>query len=218
MEKADQEGKNMTPRLFFVVMLSALLLNVWGCGTTQPTEFYMLSALPSQEHLAESELDHSELSLGVGPITFPQYLNRPQIVIRASRYKLTLDEFNKWGEQLEGNFTQVVAENLSILLSTNQVALFPWELRNSVDCQLVMDVIEFDGNPSGDATLLARWSLVIGDEKTVVVKKKSRFTKTPNGDDYESLVEALSETVADLSREIAEAIKGLPEPIMESKL
>lgn len=207
----------MTTRLFFFVMLSALVTIGWGCATTQPTEFYMLSALPSPEHQAEAELEYSERSLGVGPVTFPQYLNRPQIVTRASRYKLTLDEFNKWAEQLEGNFTQVVAENLSILLSTEQVYLFPWELENSVDYQLVMDVLEFDGNPSGDATLLVRWSLVNADEETVAVKRKSRFTRTPDGDDYESLVEALSETVADLSREIAEAVKALPEP-MESML
>ena len=218
MAKADQEGKDMKPRLFFVVMLSALLMNGWGCATTQPTEFYMLSALPSPAYQAESEIEHSERSLGVGPITFPQYLNRPQIVTRASRYKLTLAEFNKWAEQLDGNFTQVVAENLSILLSTEQVELFPWELRTSVDYQLVMDVIEFDGNPNGDATLLARWSLVSSDDgETMLVMKKSRYTKTPDDDDYESLVEALSETVADLSREIAEAVKALPEP-MESML
>jgi uncharacterized lipoprotein YmbA len=207
----------MTPRLFFFVMLSALVMNAWGCATTQPTDFYMLSALTSPEHQSEPELEYSERSLGVGPITFPQYLNRPQIVTRASRYKLTLDEFNKWAEQLEGNFAQVVAENLSILLPTEQVDLFPWELGNSVDYQLMMDVLEFDGNPSGDASLLVRWSLVNADEEIVVVKRKSRFTRTPDDDDYESLVEALSETVADLSREIAEAVKALPEP-MESML
>lgn len=202
----------MKPRLFFVVMLSALIMIGWGCATTQPTEFYMLSSLTSPGHQAEPTLEQSELSVGVGPITFPQYLNRPQIVIRASRNKLTLDEFNKWAEQLEGNFTHVVAENLSILLGTEQIELFPWELRSSVDYQLVMDVIEFDGNPSGDATLLARWSLVSGDGETMIMTKKSRHTNTPDGDDYESLVEALSETLADLSREISEAVKTLPEP------
>ena len=137
----------------------------------------------------------SGLSLGIGPISLPKYLNRPQIVTRASRHSLMLAEFHKWAEQLEVNFSHVVAENLSILLSTDRVELFPWKRQRSIDYQVVMDVIQFDRNPGGEALLLARWSLMDGKGQPVVMGKKSRVTVNPKGQDYESLVEALSETL-----------------------
>lgn len=194
--------------------LILMILGIWvmsggGCATTQPAKFYLLSSLTKPNVPAKSKGETSSLSLGIGPINLPKYLNRPQIVTRASRHSLTLAEFHKWAEQLEGNFAQVVAENLSILLSTDRVELFPWKRQRSIDYQVVMDVIQFDRNPEGEALLLARWSLMDGKGQPVVMGKKSRVTAKPTGQDYESVVEALSETLADFSREIAGVIKPL---------
>ena len=199
----------MKRRLVLLIILTTGVMSVWGCATTQPAKFYLLSSLTKPDVVTKSKGETSDLSLGIGPISLPKYLNRPQIVTRASRHSLTLAEFHKWAEQLEVNFSHVVAENLSILLSTDRVELFPWKRQRSIDYQVVMDVIQFDRNPEGEALLLARWSLMDGKGQPVVMGKKSRVTVNPKGQDYESLVEALSETLTGLSREIAGVIKPL---------
>jgi len=82
-----------------------------------------------------------------------------------------------------------------------------------VDYQIAVDVLQFDGTMGGEAVLVARWSLLGDDETTVVTTKKTHVTHHPTSQDYEALVEAMSQNLEDLSREIAEAIKALPSGI-----
>lgn len=152
----------------------------------------------------------SGLSLGLGPIELPAYLDRPQIVTRTTRNALDLAEFHQWAEPLRHTVASVLTENLSRLLGTDQIVRYPWKRRNAVDYQLVIDVIEFDVNQMGDAKLLARWRVVKSDGQNMIVTKKSLYTRTPIGIDYQSLVQALSGTLEDLSRELADVIMPLP--------
>ena len=191
------------------MMLSAFVLNVWGCATTQPTRFYMLRAISDSSNQDQSEKGSSGISLGVGPIKFPKYLNRPQLVTRANRYELDLNEFHKWAEPLETNFSHVLAQNLSVLLSTERIELFPWNRPTKIDYQLVVVVLEFDGTNGGDTVLLVHWKLLSGDGSTLLAGKKSRFTQKPNDQDPKYMVAALSQTLADLSQEIATGVKTL---------
>ncbi len=190
-----------------LIILSALIMGLSGCAATQDTRFYLLSSLP--QTVAGSQVKKAELTLGIGPVNIPEYLDRPQIVTRSSRNALRLAEFHNWAEQLKINIAQVVAENLSILLSTDQVKLYPWPQSDSpIDYQVLINVIQFERNPAGDAVLLARWS-INSRGKTVLTGRTAHITVRPKGHDYKSLAGALSETLADLSREIAGVIKPL---------
>ncbi len=191
-----------------LIILSALIMGLSGCATTQNTRFYLLSSLP--QTAAGSQVKKAELTLGIGPVNIPEYLDRPQIVTRSSRNALRLAEFHNWAEQLKINIAQVTAENLSILLSTDQVKLYPWPLSGSIDYQVLINVIQFERNPAGNAVLLARWSILNGRGKAVLTGRTAHITVRPKGRDYRSLAGALSETLADLSREISGAIKSLP--------
>ena len=39
--------------------------------------------------------------IGVGPVKFPEYLDRPQMVTKNKEGILKFDEFNRWGESLD---------------------------------------------------------------------------------------------------------------------
>jgi hypothetical protein len=41
--------------------------------------------------------------------------------------ELQSDTFSQWAEPLETNFARVLAENLSVLLTTERVAVYPWQ-------------------------------------------------------------------------------------------
>src|SRR5262245_59454821 len=103
-----------------VVLLS---LAVGSCGNTQPTRFYVLRAIADQPAAVPAK----GIAIGIGPITLPQYLNRPQIVTRVSGNQLAVAEFDQWGGDLNDNVTRALATNLSSLLETDRVFLFPWK-------------------------------------------------------------------------------------------
>ena len=197
---------NMIIKRFCVSVVCLCVLNFLGCGTSQPSHFYLLRALSPASGSSLAETKQSNLSLGLGPITFPQYLDRPQIVTQASAHEVELAEFHKWAEPLSENTSHVLAENLSALLSTDRIAQYPWKRSIYPDYQLSLEVIQFDGTKSQEAVLKVRWSLLGDDGETVLQEKTSRFSESLRGPDYEDLVEAMSRMLAAFAREIADII------------
>ena len=61
------------------------------------------------------------LTIGVGPIRFPDYLDRPGIVTRSSGNTIEIAEFDLWAGSLKDDFMRILAENLSILLGTEKM-------------------------------------------------------------------------------------------------
>jgi uncharacterized lipoprotein YmbA len=191
-----------------VLVLAALLASA-GCAETQPTKFYILSSLPPSA-AASLGADSDKLSVGVGPVALPAYLDRPQVVALASSNKLELAEFHKWAEPLQNNFSRVLAENLSTLLGTDRVAKLPQRRASKIKYQVTVEVLRFDADLEGTASLVARWSILGRGGKTSLAMRKSSFTETsePAGD-QEAVVAAMSRTVGDLSREIASTLRTL---------
>lgn len=190
-----------------------VVLSILGCGTSQPSHFYLLRAGSPAPGSALSAPLPSRLSVGLGPVTLPKYLDRPQIVTRTSAHEVELAEFHKWAEPLSENVAHVLAEHLSALLSTDRILPYPWRSATPVDYQIVVEVVQFEATRGGEAVLVARWSLLGGEEHTVLTTTHTQVTHPPTSQDYEAVVEAMSRNLADLSREIAEAITTLPPKI-----
>jgi uncharacterized lipoprotein YmbA len=139
-------------------------------------------------------------------VELPQYTDRLQIVTGDTGPELRRAPFDNWAEPLEDNFTRVLAENLSLLLATDQVAVFPWTGPMSIDYQVIVEVTKFLGEPGGQASLEARWSIVGKNGKEMLVRKKSSFSEPVGAQNYGALAGAMSRTVAALSRDIATTI------------
>lgn len=202
----------MTRRLFHlrtIIILGALLAVQFGCASSPSSRFYLLSSLPRTGEEAKPRRDENCLSIGIGPINVPGYLDQPQIVTRPMGNELLLAEFDRWAEPLKENFTRVLSQNISTLLCTKTVVFFPWQTRIPLDYRIEMDVLRFDGSLGGNASLEAWWRVFSGDGKKMLVAKKSSFNEVVDGRDYRSLVSAQSRVLGHLSDEIAEAIKTL---------
>jgi uncharacterized lipoprotein YmbA len=191
---------------FCISVACVFVVNFLGCGTSKPSHFYLLRALSLASASGLSETKQSSLLIGLGPVTFPKYLDRPQIVTRASAHEVELAEFHKWAEPLNENVSHVLAENLSALLSTDRIVQYPWKSSINPDYQISLDVIQFDGTKSQEAVLKVRWTLVGEDGETLLVEKTSHFTEPVEGLDYEDFVQAMSRTLDSLSKEIVDAI------------
>jgi uncharacterized protein len=194
-------------RALMAMTLGASLL-VGGCAS-QPSRFYLLSALPNSDTAAVGTPGEQGPTLAVGPVTLPRYLDRPQIVTRASPYEIKLAEFDRWAEALDINFSRVLAENLSLLLPTARVVTSPWPRATPIDYQITVDVAHFLSQVGGDSLLIADWILFKGEGQQALMTGRSRFNAAPGGLDYAAIVAAMSQTVASLSREIATTVRGV---------
>ena len=201
--------KLFIPRRRFLLFGLGLLF-VLGCASSPSPRFYTLSSLQGGgSERRESTPDQGPF-ITVGPIKFPEYLDRTEIVTRSSSNKITLSDFDLWAGSLEQDFSRVLAENLSVLLSTEIVTLYPRLHPESAKYQIGVDVIGFDGPLGGDVSLIARWAIVEGKERKLVFTRKSTIIEPSGAKGYEAMVAADSRALEKLSREIAEAIRALP--------
>ena len=142
-----------------LIVIFLLLGGCLGKGTQKDTRFYLLQPIanmsPGEQFSAEG------VGLAIGPVRVREYLNQPQIVTRTKENQIILHDFHSWGEPLDRNLIAVLAENLSNLLETDQVLLFPWRRRPpDLDYQVAVDFIRFDGNLGGEASLLVRYAIL----------------------------------------------------------
>jgi uncharacterized protein len=197
------------------------LLELAGCSNTPPTRFYVLSGIDDQP----AALPGKGVAIGIGPVTLPQYLNRPQIVTRIGSNQMAFAEFDQWGGDLNDNVTRVVAANLSSLLKTDRVSLYPWKDEAPIDEQVTIDVVNFEQDVDGSSLLTAYWSIV--DPRKLEVKLMRRSTYRDAGErpqitswsasasqkgssrPYDAIVAAMSRNLEALSRDIADVITRL---------
>ncbi|MGH7848005.1 MAG: PqiC family protein [Candidatus Binatia bacterium] len=190
------------------VLVSVLVLSGCGFGGRElPARLYMLTPLSVQGIYPSP--GGRRPGIWVGPVTLPQYTNRPQIVTGNTGPAVQRAFSALWAEPLQDNFVRVLAENLSLLLVTDQVAIFPWTSPAPLDYQVTVDVTQFLGELGGDASLTARWTIVGKSGKEVLARKKSIFSQPTKSQDYDGFAAAMSQNVASLSREIAATITHL---------
>ncbi|HEY6368874.1 MAG TPA: PqiC family protein [Candidatus Binatia bacterium] len=183
-----------------------------GCASLgpkpDPSRFFALASLPRTGQKAQVDAGTNVLALGIGPIKFPGYLDRQQLVTRISQNRFAVAENDRWAEPLEENFSRVLSQNLSILLHTDRVVTYPWERSQSPTYQVQVEVLRFEPNAQQMVELWARWSITDNTKKTVSARES--FLSRPAKDkSTEASVAALSEVVGSLSQEISASIRGL---------
>jgi len=202
---------HFTPIILLICICIFVLVGCLSRGPGQPTDYYVLNSMYSSEADDEVIAKLKDIAIAVGPIRLPQLLDRPQIVTRTNPNIIRIVEFSQWSEPLRVNFARVLAENLTILLDSEQIIIFPFLKEALFDYQVTVEVTRFDGNFEEGAQMRTSWTIWGPKRRQVLLKKYSRFSEPVSGDDIEALVAAKSRTIADLSKEIAEAIKGLAE-------
>jgi len=190
--------------------LALVVLLFAGCrSAAPPTAFYTLTSVTKAEGAGQGSAPTRDLAVGIGPVQFPGYLDRPQIITRTAPDRLTLSEFNRWGGSLQQDFPRVLAENVATLLGTERVLAYPWGDRLDPAYRVALDVQQFDGDLGGAVVLKATWILTGREGKTPLAVRKAEIREPVSGTDYDALVAAQSRAVAALSREIAGEIRKL---------
>ena len=191
-----------------VCLLLSVLLTA-GCATTPPSTFYTLTPIP-EAGSRSAPLKDGGIAVGLGPIEFPEFLARPQIVSRAGVNRLDLDEFHRWGGSLQDEFLRVTGENLAHLLGTSRIQVYPADVRFPLDYRVIADVLSFEGNTNGEAVLRVRWAVLDPYQEQARVVRENAYRKRAGGPGQEAMIAALSETVGEFSRDLANELRRLP--------
>lgn len=197
-----------TPLRYAAGLFFAALLVLYACAGSAPVRFYTLSPLSASSRPALPERSSTRPVIGVGPVTLPDYLDRPQIVTRTGQNSVEISDSHHWAGELQASFARVLVENLSILLPTNRIATYPWRKTVQVQYQAAVNVMQFDGGLGGSVTLNARWFLFDAHRKTLLAKRV-QFSEPVKDSTYTALAAAQSKAIADLSRKIAAELKAL---------
>ena len=191
-----------------LVLFMAVLMA--GCGSSPtPVEFYTLNSLngiPQQANPADAA---QNIAIGIGPVKIPKILDRPQIVTRTGPNTIKVDEFHRWAGPLGTEIAQVLAENISLLLATDQVAVYPWDVDFKPDYRIALDIRYFEGQLGENVFLDVVWRVSGRESQEILATKASVINEPLSVPDYETLVAAKSQALAQLSREIAQEIRKL---------
>lgn len=134
------EGDIKLSRLLAVIVLSGL---VTACvHDAKPVEFYRLSANVGLKLNKKSVDNLKNVTVGLGPIKIPEYLNRPQMLVAISDNQYTLSEEHRWAEKLDQNILLALYETLPSQLNTDHLLRYPWSQRQETDYQVSVDVLE----------------------------------------------------------------------------
>jgi uncharacterized lipoprotein YmbA len=101
-----------------------------------------------------------------------------------------------------------LAANLAILLPTDQIRLSAWQ-SGDVSAEVYVAIEQFDVDARGQGVILAWWRILSpGGEKTLKAGecRLARQGPPPQADPS-GAVATLSELAADLSRQVAQAVK-----------
>ena len=194
----------LTPAL---VLVAALALN--GCSFLKPAEptarHLVLTPIPAAGDAAATPGD---LDLGLGPVKIPAYLFNTSFAVRKGINEIDYLPSALWAERLDTGFQRVLGANLAILLSTDHILMSAWQ-KDAVAAELYVTLEQFDVDTDGRAVLIARWRILSpGGDKTLKAGS-TRFSRQgpAPGANLPGAAAALSELVAEMSRQIAQAIR-----------
>ena len=188
---------------FFVTGLC--LTTLAGCGVTKPSRFYILTPV---EDSSTPPVSAPAPALGIGPVTFPAYLDRPEIAHRSGDNQLHYAGSHRWAEPLKTTFIRTLTENLTLMLPTDRTSIHPWPRATRLDYQVMVDVLRFDADAGGKVILVSGWKVIRADDGTVVERNRTTYTEAAGAFDYPAIVAAQSRAVEQLSRNIATAISN----------
>ncbi len=185
-----------------IILLSGIMCGCIG-GTSQKSIYYVFS---TSQNLETAPSLIADRGLGVGPIKIPEFLNRPQIVTRQGENLLIINEFHRWGDSLEAQITSALVENLSTLLNTPNISVYPWERPFFPEYQLYVDFRRFDGKTADSVTLDAVWWIVDTKDDKRLLTRRSSLVEPINSEGYKAYVTALNTVLEKFCQKITDGV------------
>jgi len=147
-----------------------------------PSRFFTLSSLPQVAQASTEKLNRAGKDVfGIGPVKFPGYLDRQEIVVRSGQNRLEVSEIDRWVEPLQENFSRVLFGKSCAASEHGSDHSLP-----VVTCQSAAGTTSksrcYVSRPTAtrNGQLFARWSVLDGaDKKVACCQRVTRYSQCP---------------------------------------
>jgi uncharacterized protein len=192
----------------FIVAGTVCLTLLAGCAGSPRVSYYTLAAAPSVAAPAAGApaSGKGEPSVVVGPVSIPDVVDRPQLVVRVAQNRVEVLESQRWAEPLKGGIARVLAQDLGQLLGSSRVYSYQELTGATAESRVLVDLVRFDSVPGDSVTIEADWS--IRKTGATAIHGHSVIREQATGAGYDPLVAAYSRALMALSAELAKAIQS----------
>lgn len=189
--------------------LSLVMAVLSGCSPLNAvrspnSRFFVLTATASRQDPGSQT--QRNISIGIGPVSLPGYLKRPELVTRPTANELFIASYARWAEPLRDNITRIIGENLSIMTGSDRIFFFPWEPAVQIDCQLIVEIVRFEGPPRGPMSLTAFWTVLDHKGRIVARRQKTTAVEPLTGQGHDAMAAAMSRALETLCGQVFEAL------------
>jgi uncharacterized lipoprotein YmbA len=178
----------------------ALTAAAAGCASA-PARFYTLASTATADGAPAARY-----AVLVGPVSVPAAVDRSEFVVQVTPNRVEVDEFNRWAAPLSDGIARAVANDLTVLLGTSDVAVAPLANFNPA-YRVTLDVQRFDSVQNQSVLVDAVWAV----RKTAGGDTRSGRTvarEAVRGEGFDALAAAHSRALATVSADIAAAIRA----------
>lgn len=199
---------------FLACLLTGVLLSACATDSSHVAHFYLLTPVETTVPVVSGQ---PPISLLVGPVEVPQYLNRAQIVTQSGPNELDMAEYDRWGDNFKKNLTRVLAENLAKQWPTERVFMAGTPNVGVTDFRVEVEIIRFERGVDQRVHLTARWYISQGEQYKGDMAHLTELTSPQvAAADYPAIVAAMSGLIGELGRAITNELrvlaKSLPKP------
>ena len=181
----------------------ALALFTSACSRSPRATFYTL--LPAAVPQAQTP-GGAYPSVVVGPVTIPELVDRPQLVVRVAENRVDVLETHRWAEPLKSEIPRLMARDLGRLLGSDRVSSYGQSAAADATHRVLVDIVRLESAPGGSVTVEAVWTVRRAAGETR--RGRSLVQEKVAGAGYEELVAACSRALAGVSVDIANAIRA----------
>jgi len=189
--------------LISYVVALFLLAAAYGCARSPNVNFYTLSAMAPEAASPATPLR----AVAIGPVTLPELVDRPQLVIRVAADRVDIVETERWAEPLKSEIPRVLAENLARLMLPARVSTIDQSESRDAEYRVLVDIQRFESVPGEGVIIDALWSVRRSAAGAAPRRGRSQVREPAAGTGYDALVAAHGRALAAISSDIAKALR-----------
>ena len=196
----------MSDKILYRTLFPGILLLIvltGGCMKQGVPLYYHTLSSPEQPKVS---FPPNELpTIQVGPIRVASFLDRQQLVRQHSSNSVSLIEQHRWAGNLSEMLNNALITQLRQQLASEEIHKFP-DLPASGGLRLELDFLHFEESQDEMANIKARWRIISLDDQVILHRATSHYRIMPETNNYEGLVQGLSQGLNRLSQEISSKI------------
>ena len=185
------------------LFLSIVIMFLAACSFRSPnSEFYMMSST------GLAPVSQKRMSVAVAKVKVPDLLDRSQMVTYDSRNnQVNILEFNRWAEVLPDVLQTTVTNDLIAYLPQAYVKRTFFD-NNGVNYNVNIEINKMQAY-RGKKVILSAWWNIANASGRVLKRQQQTYETTVKGDSMADLVEAQSQAVHLMSKDIAQQLLKL---------